>query len=129
MDPNQYAKGITCALLAAVCASLVGILAKIGMRDVPPVLATAVRSIVMMVFCIAVAAAMGYGRQLKSLHATALTMIVLSGIAGAASWGFGFIAYDKIGVAKTSPPANWSGPLGGVLAGMGLVGRMMRDDF
>jgi bacterial/archaeal transporter family protein len=116
MDPNQYAKGITCALLAAACASLVGIFAKIGMRDVPPVLATAVRSVVMMVFCIVVAAGMGYGRRLGSLHATAVVMIVLSGVAGAASWLFGFIAYDKIGVAKTSPLDKLSVPLAVVLA-------------
>jgi transporter family protein len=107
----QDPKGILFALLAAACASVIPIFARIGMREVPPVLATAVRSVVMMIFCIAVAMAMGLGSKLKTIHATALTMIVLSGIAGAASWMFGFIAYDRIGVAKTSPLDKLSVPL------------------
>jgi transporter family protein len=129
MDPTQYVKGIACALLAAACASLVGIFARIGMRDVPPILATAVRSVVMMVFCIAVAAVMGYGRRLGSLHATAVAMIVLSGVAGAASWLFGFIAYDKIGVARTSPLDKLSVPLAVLLAVLVLGERPTRTNW
>ena len=112
----DYSKGILYAVLAALSASLVGIFAKIGMKDVPPVLATAFRSIVMMVFCVIVAAAMGMGSKLQHLHGKAITMIVLSGIAGATSWIFGFMAYDKIGVAKTSPIDKLSVPVAVVLA-------------
>ena len=112
----EYTKGILYAVVAAVSASLVGILAKIGMKDVPPVLATAFRSIVMMVFCVGVAAAMGMGSKLQHLHGKAITMIVLSGIAGTTSWLFGFMAYDKIGVSKTSPIDKLSVPLAVVLA-------------
>src|SRR5258706_9449821 len=99
----DYVKGIIFAVLAAVCASVVGILAKIGMKNIDPVLATAVRSVVMMVVCILVALATGMGQKIRTLHTTAMWMIVLSGIAGAASWVFGFLAYEKIGVSKTSP--------------------------
>jgi len=112
----DYTKGILYAVLAAVSASLVGIFAKIGMKDVPPILATAVRSIVMMGFCVAVAAIMGMGDKLHHLNRRAILMIVLSGIAGATSWLFGFMAYDKIGVSKTSPIDKLSVPLAVVLA-------------
>src|SRR5258706_1983355 len=112
----NYIHGVIYAVLAAACASVVGILAKIGMKDVPPVLATAVRSIVMMVVCIVVAIVMGMGSKVRTLHATAVTMIVLSGIAGAASWIFGVLAYDKIGVSKTSPIDKLSVPLAVILA-------------
>ena len=112
----KYSKGIAFAVMAAMCASVVGIFAKIGMKEVPPVLATALRSIVMMFFCVAIATIMGMGSKLQSLHGKAIAMIVLSGIAGAASWMFGFIAYDKIGVSKTSPIDKLSVPLAVVLA-------------
>ena len=113
---NAQTTGIFFAVMAAVSASVIPILARIGMKEVPPVLATAVRSVVMMVFCITVAAAMGLGEKLHTVHGKAIWMIVLSGIAGAASWMFGFIAYDKIGVAKTSPLDKLSVPLAVVLA-------------
>ncbi len=116
VTPMEYSKGVMFAVLAAVCASVVGIFAKIGMAEVPPVLATAVRSVVMMLFCLIIALAMGTGSKLQSLHGKAITMIVLSGIAGAASWMFGFIAYDKIGVSKTSPIDKLSVPLAVILA-------------
>lgn len=125
----QYKQGILFAVLAAVCASVVGILAKVGMKDIPPVLATAVRSVVMMIFCIAVALSMGLGEKLSSLHGRAIAMIVLSGVAGAASWMFGFIAYDKIGVAKTSPLDKLSVPLAVVLAVIFLGEKPTRTNW
>jgi transporter family protein len=112
----DYTRGIIYAVAAALSASLVGIFAKLGMQDVPPILATAMRSIVMMVFCVVVAGAMGMGSKLHHLHRWAIVMIVLSGVAGATSWMFGFMAYDKIGVAKTSPIDKLSVPLAVVLA-------------
>lgn len=104
------------AVLAAVTAALVGIFAKLGMKDIPPILATAFRSVVMMIFCVIVALASGMATKLHTLHRKALLMIVLSGLAGAASWMFGFIAYDKIGVSKTAPIDKLSVPLAVMLA-------------
>lgn len=125
----EYTKGVAFAVMAAVCASTVGILAKIGMKEVPPVLATAVRSIVMMLFCLIIATFMGMGGKLQTLHGKAITMIVLSGIAGATSWMFGFIAYDKIGVAKTSPIDKLSVPLAVVLAVIFLGERPSKTNW
>ena len=112
----DYAKGITCALLAAVTASLVGIFAKIGMKDVPVLLATALRSVIMMVICVMVAGAYGMHTKIHTLHRSAVTMIVLAGVAGAMSWMFGFLAYDLIGISKAYPIDKLSVPLAVVLA-------------
>jgi bacterial/archaeal transporter family protein len=112
----DYAKGVTFALLAAVTAALVGIFARIGMKEIPPLLATAMRSVVMMVFCVVVATAAGMSGQVHTLHRKAILMIVLSGVAGAMSWIFGFYAYDLIGVSKTSPIDKLSVPLAVILA-------------
>lgn len=118
-----YAKGVMFAVLAAVTAALVGILAKIGMKEIPPLLATAMRSVVMMVFCVVVALAAGMGGQVHTLHRKAILMIVLSGVAGAMSWIFGFYAYDLIGVSKTSPIDKLSVPLAVILAVLVLKER------
>jgi transporter family protein len=112
----DYAKGVTCALLAAVTASLVGIFAKIGMKDVPPLLATALRSVIMMVVCVIIAGAYGMHAKMHTLHRGAVMMIVLAGIAGALSWVFGFLAYDWIGISKAYPIDKLSVPLAVVLA-------------
>jgi bacterial/archaeal transporter family protein len=114
MDPKHT--GLLFAALAAVAAAFTGIFAKLGMEGIPPILSTAIRSIVMMAFCLAVAAAAGMGGRLQTLHGKAMLMIVLSGIAGATSWLFGFLAYDKIGVSKTLPIDKLSVPLAVLLA-------------
>ena len=68
----EYSKGIAFAVMAAMCASVVGIFAKIGMKEVPPVLATALRSIVMMFFCVAIATIMGMGSKLFAVPLSAM---------------------------------------------------------
>jgi transporter family protein len=80
------------ALLAAVFAALVAILGKVGVKNVDTTLATAVRAVVMMVFLVAVAAVLGKGRQISSIDGRSLLFITLSGLAGAASWLFYFVA-------------------------------------
>jgi transporter family protein len=112
----DYTRGIVCALLAAATASLVGIFAKIGMRDVPVLLATALRSVIMMVICVIIAGVYGMHTKLHTLHKNAVIMIVLAGVAGALSWVFGFMAYDLIGISKAYPIDKLSVPLAVVLA-------------
>ena len=125
----NYTTGVIYALCAAATAALVGIFAKIGMKDVHPVLATAMRSVVMMVICVAAALVMRAQEHARHLTRTAVVMIVLSGIAGAASWIFGFMAYDKIGVSKTSPLDKLSVPLAVGLAVLFLGERPSRVNW
>ena len=104
------------ALLSAVAASFVAIFGKIGMKGIDSTLATAVRSIVMTLFLVALALATGMGQHVRTLHSKAVTMIVLSGIAGATSWLFYFKALQVGQVSKVAPIDKLSMPLGIVLA-------------
>ena len=80
------------AILAALFASLVPIFGKLGLKDVNSTLATAVRAVIMAVFLVAVAATTGVLKSVGSIDARSLTLIALSGLAGALSWLFYFMA-------------------------------------
>jgi transporter family protein len=109
-------KWLLYAVLAAVSAAVVGILGKVGMKDVNPILATALRSVVMMVFTIVVCSVKKRWEHLAQVPATAYLMIVLSGVAGATSWIFGFEALHLAAVSKVAPIDKLSVPLAAVLA-------------
>ena len=104
------------ALLSAACASLVAIFGTIGMRDVDATLATTVRSVVMAAFLLALAPALGAWSKLSTLTGKPVAMIVLSGLAGAASWLFYFKAIQIGAVSKVAPIDKLSMPLAVVLA-------------
>lgn len=91
------------ALLSAVFAALVAILGKFGVKDVDTTLATAVRAVVMAVFLVSAALILGKGALLEQLTSKPLLFIALSGVAGAISWLFYFLALK-------------AGPAGGVAA-------------
>ncbi len=82
------------ALLSALFAALVAIFAKIGLQGVDTNLATAVRALIMFVFLFIVILVQGKLGQLEGLFSTSKVFwfIVLSGVAGALSWMFYFIA-------------------------------------
>ena len=80
------------ALLSALFASLVAIFGKIGLKDVDSTLATTIRSIVMAIFLIVVSLSLGKSNLISGFDSKAIGYIVLSGIAGALSWLFYFIA-------------------------------------
>lgn len=104
------------ALLSAVAASFVAIFGKVGMKGIDSTLATTIRSIVMTVFLVSLALATGLGRQWRTVHSWAMTMIVFSGIAGAVSWLFYFKALQVGQVSKVAPIDKLSMPLGILLA-------------
>ena len=104
------------ALLSAAAASFVAIFGKIGMKDIDSTLATAVRSIIMTAFLVGLAIATGLTAHVRTLHARALTMIALSGLAGATSWLFYFKAIQVGQVTRVAPIDKLSMPLGIVLA-------------
>lgn len=104
------------ALLSALCAALVAILAKIGMKDIDSTLATFVRSLVMTFSLASLCFIGGLMSKLGSLHRSALIMIVLSGVAGAASWLFYFRAIQVGSVAQAAPIDKLSVPIAVILA-------------
>jgi transporter family protein len=87
------------ALLSALFASLVAIFGKIGLKDIDSTLATTIRSIVMALFLVTVSFSLGKFSMLDGLNSKTLTFIALSGIAGAISWLFYFLAL-KLGPAS-----------------------------
>jgi transporter family protein len=128
------------AILAALFAALVAILGKVGVRDVDATLATAVRAVVMMVFLVGVSAALGKLRAVASIDGRSFLFITLSGLAGAASWLFYFVALkegpaagvaalDRLSVALVfvlavlflGDPFSWKGAAGAVLVVAGAI--------
>ncbi|THF83767.1 EamA family transporter [Cohnella fermenti] len=93
------------ALLSAVMAALVALFGKIGLKDLDANAATAIRSVIMAVFLVAVVFVQGRSEQLGEILANrkALLFIVLSGTAGALSWLFYFIALKNGKVSQVGP--------------------------
>jgi len=90
------------ALLSAMMAALVAIFAKIGLQKVEPNTATMIRAVIMTLFLIIVVLFQNKFSNVGSIltNNKALFYIVLSGIAGALSWLFYFIAIQSGDVSK-----------------------------
>ncbi len=86
------------ALLSALTASLVAIFSKLGSTKIDSVLATTLRSVIMTLFLLSVSLFLKRlsWTHLQTIPNKDLTLITLSGIAGALSWLFYFSAL-KIG--------------------------------
>lgn len=104
------------ALLSAVCAAFVAVLAKRGMEAVDPTLATAVRSVVMTAFLLAVTTFITAWDKVSGISRTAWLLIAASGVAGALSWLFQFRAIQLADVSKVGPIDKLSMPFGILLA-------------
>lgn len=93
------------ALLSAVMAALVAVFGKIGLKNIDSNTATAIRSVIMAVFLIIVVLVQGKFNQISTIFANrkAITFIVLSGLAGAMSWLFYFLALKLGDVSKVAP--------------------------
>lgn len=101
---------------AALCAALVSVLGKVGVRDVNSDLATAVRSIVQAGFVVGFATVLGLWRHAEQIGTRAGAAIVLAGIAGGLSWIFMFRALQLAPVWRVSPIDKLSMPLAVLLA-------------
>ena len=80
------------AVLSALFAGLVPIFAKHGLGNVDSTLATTVRSVVMTAFLLSVSGVTGRLPEVSRLDRQAVGAIVFSGVAGALSWLFYFLA-------------------------------------
>ncbi len=90
---------IILAILSAASAAAVAIFGKIGIKNIDSTLATTVRSIIMAGFLMLASLSLGKFRLWETLDNRALTFIALSGVAGAMSWLFYFLAL-KLGPAS-----------------------------
>ncbi len=93
------------ALLSAISAAFVSIFGKIGLSGLDSSAATAVRAIIMAIFLVCVMTAEGHMADLSTVFADrkALLFIALSGIAGATSWLFYFMALKTGNVSQVAP--------------------------
>jgi transporter family protein len=86
------------ALLSAITAALVAIFGKIGIQNVDTTAATMVRAAVMFIFLLGATLILKKLPELNTISHKALFWIILSGLAGALSWFFYFLAL-KLGPA------------------------------
>ncbi|MDG0807587.1 EamA family transporter [Pectobacterium brasiliense] len=93
------------ALLSAVCAAMVAIFGKIGLQNLDANTATAIRAVIMALFLVGVVVAQGKLALVGEIVANkkALLFIVLSGVAGALSWLFYFVALKNGNVSQVAP--------------------------
>jgi transporter family protein len=117
---------IVYALLSAICASLVAIFGKIGLQSIDANTATAIRSVVMAIFLIIVVAAQGSLNKIPEIisNKKAISFIFLSGIAGALSWLFYFLALKFGTVPKVAPIDKLSVVIAAILAVVFLREKM-----
>ncbi|MBU0758064.1 MAG: EamA family transporter [Nanoarchaeota archaeon] len=93
------------ALLSAATAALVGIFGKIGLEGIDSNTATAIRAVIMTIFLVGVVIVSGKLSNVSEILANqkAMLYIVLSGIMGALSWLFYFVAIKMTDVSKVVP--------------------------
>lgn len=93
------------ALLSAVTAAMVGIFGKMGLKTVDSNTATAVRSVIMSLFLILVVIFQGNLHKIPIIFEDkkSLFFIILTGVAGATSWIFYFLALKYGDVSKVAP--------------------------
>lgn len=93
------------ASLSAVFAALTAILAKIGIKDINSNVATAIRTVVILIFAWGIVFAQQQQKALLTIPKTTLIFLVLSGIATGLSWLFYFRAL-QIGDASRVVPID-----------------------
>ena len=94
---------ITAAVLSAVFAGLTAILAKCGIRKTSSNLATALRTIVVLLFSIIMVFVVGSQQTIKEIAPVSWIFLVLSGLATGASWMCYFKALSIGDVNKVVP--------------------------
>lgn len=91
------------ALLSALFASLTAIFAKLGITNVNSNLATAIRTIIILVVAWGIVLARGEAKGLSTLSRQNIIFLVISGIATGLSWIFYFKALQIGKVSQVAP--------------------------
>ena len=108
------------ALLSAAAAGATAILAKLGVQGVPSNLATAVRTLVVLVFAWGIVFARGEAVGLRDLKGRALAFLLLSGVATGLSWLAYFKALQLAPASRVAPIDKLSLPMTVALAWLPL---------
>lgn len=104
------------ALLGAVFAALTSILAKIGIKNVDSNLATAIRTIVVLVMAWGIVLATGKARGIPDISGKSWIFLALSGVATGLSWLFFYRALQLGDASKVIPIDKFSLVINMVLA-------------
>ncbi len=114
------------ALLSAATAALVAIFGKIGLQGIDANTATAVRAVIMALFLIGVVVFQGHLKDIPAIIADrkAITFIALSGVAGATSWLFYFLALKYGKVSQVAPVDKLSVVMATIIAVLFLGERV-----
>jgi transporter family protein len=104
------------ALLSALFAALTAIFAKVGIKGVDTDLATAVRTVVILVLAWAIAVFRGGIYSIRALSKQNLLFLVLSGVATGLSWIFYFKALQRGKVSQVAPVDKMSVAIAIILA-------------
>lgn len=91
------------ALLSALCATLTAIFAKIGIKGVDTDLATAIRTVVILILAWGIAFFRGGTSTMNTLTKQNIIFLCLSGIATGLSWIFYFKALQLGQVSQVAP--------------------------
>ena len=91
------------ALLSAFFASLVAVFAKVGIKGVDSDLATAIRTVIILIIVWGIVFAKGASDKLLQLTRTNWIFLILSGAATGLSWLFYFRALQLGEVSKVAP--------------------------
>lgn len=108
------------AFISAAAAAFTAILAKIGIEGVPSTLATAVRTVVIVIFAWAIVFGLGEQRVLAAVSRRSMVFLVLSGIATGVSWLAYFRALQLAPASRVAPIDKLSLPLTVMLAALWL---------
>ncbi|KAA6313157.1 4-amino-4-deoxy-L-arabinose-phosphoundecaprenol flippase subunit ArnE [termite gut metagenome] len=91
------------ALLSALFAALTAILAKVGVKGINGNVATAIRTIVVLIMAWGIVFLSGQLKNVKELSKTNLLFLIFSGLATGLSWIFYFKALETGDVSKVAP--------------------------
>ncbi len=91
------------ALLSALFAALTAIFAKLGVKDVNPDLATAIRTVVILIVAWMIVLVRGGVDSISTLSGTNWIFLTLSGLATGLSWVFYFKALQIGKVSQVAP--------------------------
>lgn len=91
------------ASLSAFFAAVTAVLAKIGIRGVNSNLATAIRTVVILVFAWSIVFFQGTQKDIGSISQYSMIFLILSGIATGLSWLFYFFALQQGPASRVAP--------------------------